>query len=295
MSLTKVETAHLFVAKRQASASRVLQAIIRTSKERNSFLKTRSEGTVAAQTVQRLYRLISGETGVRFQSIVNQMEKTRHGFFSRMDILVEKYKDVPPRTHKFGGGHGGFEMWVKIRVIKPGVDLDGKGVDTHADFGANKQLYDETFAGHSSKLKKAPGIIGDFFSESGNAHLTDHDGNYVWHRDPTYFSYIMDYIRDGDVSWPADAHQLESLLEECDYFEVGPMVLLLIEQLKKAKFNAGVSVGTGGITVTPAAAAPAVAPAPASKADGPCDNFRIDLTASEFGMCKCGWKKADHK
>ena len=124
----------------------------RRSKERKAFLSIRAEGTVAAQTVQRLYRLISGahqsqsgtpplqlqlhlylqrprprqrqlqlqlqlllllavlshslyfgslgragESGLRFKSIVNQMEATRRGFFSRMDILVEKYTNVPPR------------------------------------------------------------------------------------------------------------------------------------------------------------------------------------------------------
>ena len=26
----------------------------------------------------------------------------------------------------------------------------------------------------------------------------------------------------------------------------------------------------------------------------PCDDYRIDMTASEFGLCKCGFKKALH-
>lgn len=58
----------------------------------------------------------------------------------------------------------------------------------------------------------------------------------VWHRDPTYFAYIMDFIRDGRVAWPSDAEQLELLLDECDFFELGNMVLPIIEELKKVKF-----------------------------------------------------------
>ena len=74
------------------------------------------------------------------------------------------------------------------------------------------------------KMKKVPGVLGEFFSDSSNAAKVDADGNYVWRRDPTYFKYIMDYIRDGSVAWPTDAAQLEMLLEECDFFELGNMV-----------------------------------------------------------------------
>mmetsp|Transcript_14004 Transcript_14004/g.22688 ORF Transcript_14004/g.22688 Transcript_14004/m.22688 type:complete len:262 (+) Transcript_14004:347-1132(+) len=33
---------------------------------------------------------------------------------------------------------------------------------------------------------------------------------------------------------------------------------------------------------------------PAVKADRPCDNYVADVTASEFGMCVCGWHKSEH-
>lgn len=38
------------------------------------------------------------------------------------------------------------------------------------------------------------------------------------------------------------------------------------------------------------------APSPSGvETGGACDNYRIDMTASKFGACKCGWPKADHK
>ena len=53
----------------------------------------------------------------------------------------------------------------------------------------------------------------------------------VWHRDPTYFNYIMDFIRDGQIDWPTDEGQLELLLEECDFFGLGSMVLPIVKVL----------------------------------------------------------------
>jgi hypothetical protein len=125
-------------------------------------------------------------------------------------------------------------MWIKIRIVKEVDHTEEDSVGRHAIDKKFKhtQLNDEIFAGHSMKLKKVPGVLGDFFSESSNATACDENGNYVWHRDPSYFKYIMDFIRDGDVSWPSDPHELEMLLDECDYFEIGPMVLQLIEQAR---------------------------------------------------------------
>jgi len=34
--------------------------------------------------------------------------------------------------------------------------------------------------------------------------------------------------------------------------------------------------------------------APAGGGAGPCDAYHIDLNSAEFGMCKCGFKKAAH-
>ena len=192
---------------------------------------------------------------------------------AREFVQLTQLGDAPRNHRRSLSGGGSFELWVSIRIIKPGFDPDKKGINLHKSFSSNKELHDETFAGHCNKLKNAPGIIGDFFAESGNSSNTDDDGKYVWHRDPTLFSYIMDFFRDGDVSWPADANQLELLLEECDYFEVGPMVLMLVDQLKAVKFSDQ-------------------APGPDTSA-GACDKYRTDLTAA-FGTCKCGFKKADH-
>ncbi|GBG25116.1 Hypothetical Protein FCC1311_013342 [Hondaea fermentalgiana] len=32
-----------------------------------------------------------------------------------------------------------------------------------------------------------------------------------------------------------------------------------------------------------------------SSGDGPCQNFRVDVTADKFGMCKCGYHQSEHK
>jgi len=41
-------------------------------------------------------------------------------------------------------------------------------------------------------------------------------------------------------------------------------------------------------------AAPAAHEAPEGDYHGPCDAFNVDMQATEFGLCKCGFKKIDH-
>merc|ERR1719198_929180 len=73
MIVTKKETQELFGKQREESAARALQSLIRAAAERKQFLLTREQGKASAEKVQRLYRLISGESGVQFKAIVNQM------------------------------------------------------------------------------------------------------------------------------------------------------------------------------------------------------------------------------
>jgi hypothetical protein len=96
MRQTKNETAHLFTAKREAMASKVLQSAIRMSTERRPFLHTRAEGAAAAEKVQRLVRLLAGESGMRFKSIINQMGTSRNAFFTRMDHMVCSANQTAP-------------------------------------------------------------------------------------------------------------------------------------------------------------------------------------------------------
>ena len=94
----------------------------------------------------------------------------------------------------------------------------------------------------------------------------------------------MDFIRDGQVSWPTDAEDAEALLKEVDFFEIGSMVLPLVEELKKIKFGGGTSTGgSSGEGVLGGGAGTT-----ASAASGPCDSYRLDMTAASFGDCKCG-------
>ena len=62
------------------------------------------------------------------------------------------------------------------------------------------------------------------------------------------------------------------------------MVLPLVEELRKIKFGGGsMSGGDHGAGVLGGGAGEATA-----AASGPCDNYRLDMTAKTFGACKCG-------
>lgn len=286
MIITKKETEALFSKKREGSAARALQSLVRASAERKKFLLTRAEGKASAEKVQRLYRLISGESGVQFKAIVNQMRNAQDDFRKEMDALVAKYTSVekPLGQKKLfsggGGGGGGFEMWISIKLIDPSATE----ADVYAEEFTDGRKRSDVFAGNWMKMKKVEGLLGEFFSDPSNATSKDADGNYIWTRDPNYFKYIMDFIRDGQVSWPEEADAAEALLKEVDYFGIGSMVLPLVEELRKIKFGGGsMSGGDHGAGVLGGGAGEATA-----AASGPCDNYRLDMTAKTFGACKCG-------
>jgi hypothetical protein len=49
------------------------------------------------------------------------------------------------------------------------------------------------------------------------------------------------------------------------------------------------------VAAGPAPAAPTLAAVVKEQGmDGPCANYNLDLTGSSFGVCKCGWSRADH-
>jgi hypothetical protein len=54
--------------------------------------------------------------------------------------------------------------------------------------------------------------------------LLDKDGNYFIDRDPTYFRYILNQLRDGSVSLPSERRMLEDILREARFFAVQPLV-----------------------------------------------------------------------
>jgi myosin heavy subunit len=284
MIVTKKETEELFGAKREASAARALQSLIRASAERKKFLITRAEGKASAEKVQRLFRLISGETGVKFKAIVNQMGGAKDEFTKQMDALVAKYTGDKPLGQKKlftgGGGGGGFEMWISIKLVDPSASE----TDLQATEFSDGKLKEDVFAGNWMKMKRVEGLLGEFFSDPSNASSKDQDGNYVWHRDPNQFKYIMDFIRDGQVSWPTAVDDAEALLSEVDYFGIGSMVLPLVEELRQIKFGGGAASGgeSGAGVLGGDAGSTSVASA------GPCDNYRLDMAAATFGLCKCG-------
>lgn len=166
MIVTKKETESLFGAKREASAARALQSLIRASADRKQFLITRAAGKASAEKVQRLYRLISGESGVQFKSIVKQVRSAQGNFYKEMDALVAKYtteRDARPKLlFNGGGGGGGFEMWLSIKLIDPAKQDDSE--DVYAKQKDTK-LTSDVFAGNWMKMKKVEGVLGDFFKD----------------------------------------------------------------------------------------------------------------------------------
>ena len=175
MVSTKKETADLFRTLKEAPAARTLQAVCRASAERKQFAIARAEMQTAAEVVQRFYRAISGETGLRFKGIVSQLRAARAAFDAEMDALVAKYtdRDAAPlgskKLFKGGGGGGGFEMWVSIKIVDPSMG----SVDLRAAEFSDGRVQEEVFAGQWMKLKKAEGVLGEFFSDPANACTKD--------------------------------------------------------------------------------------------------------------------------
>jgi myosin-5 len=183
MMLTQKATHELFGARREEKAAKVLQAAARMYAERKAFLHTKSVGTEAATKVQRLYRLLSGESGVEFKSICKQMLHMRSSFFARMDAMAEKYsspESQPMGTRKMfkggGGGGPGFEMWISIKLVSPHAEESDGPIK---DKWGQTQLHDEVFASTSMKMRRVPGVLGAFFKDPANAALADADGNCV--------------------------------------------------------------------------------------------------------------------
>lgn len=105
----------------------------------------------------------------------------------------------------------------------------------------------EIFAATSMKLKRTKGYFKKRFGNAENASKDqDKEGNYIIERDPTHFGLIMDFVRDGATSFPKFEHSgefiidvvgVEEMLVEADYYELGPLVLQIVEKLKGVKFT----------------------------------------------------------
>ena len=54
--------------------------------------------------------------------------------------------------------------------------------------------------------------------------LLDTQGNYFIDRDPTYFQYMLNTLRDGSVILPQERHVLEVMLKEAQFFSIQPLV-----------------------------------------------------------------------
>jgi len=67
-------------------------------------------------------------------------------------------------------------------------------------------------------------------------NLLDQNGHYFIDRDPTFFRYILNQLRDGSVSLPNELKVLQEILREATFFAVQPLVSQIeatISQLEK--------------------------------------------------------------
>jgi hypothetical protein len=115
-----------------------------------------------------------------------------------------------------------------------------------------------------------------------------------------------------DEAWAKNAHAPVAVVVEettggdgCDNYQVNMSAANFGECVcgkpKSAHAKGGGKPrgsGLGQLKVTspplPAATPIATAVVDDEYEPGACDNFNLDVTNSSFGMCTCGWKKADH-
>ena len=65
------------------------------------------------------------------------------------------------------------------------------------------------------------------------APKTDADGFVFIDRDGTYFRYILNYLRDGDIDLPASEAQIVAILREAQYYLIGGLVARIEALLRK--------------------------------------------------------------
>ena len=61
----------------------------------------------------------------------------------------------------------------------------------------------------------------------------DSKGRIFIDRDPTYFRYILNFLRDGVVSLPKDAHALEEIHKEAEYYSLQGLINLANRRIER--------------------------------------------------------------
>lgn len=132
-----------------------------------------------------------------------------------------------------GARASGFEPWVTLKV----------GVEGRRWLGAEYEVYSLRLI----NLQRAPGVIGEFFSDAANAAAAERDeaGRVVVRRPFKHFQAIADFLRDGSCEMPLgyrpstydtrpatkDDDETLELLREAHAYRLQPLVDLVSQEL----------------------------------------------------------------
>ena len=82
-------------------------------------------------------------------------------------------------------------------------------------------LLNDNSDGHNVKSHDGHNYFHGLLNEN-TTKLLDQNGHYFIDRDPTFFRYILNQLRDGSVSLPNELKVLHEILREATFFAVQP-------------------------------------------------------------------------
>jgi len=75
------------------------------------------------------------------------------------------------------------------------------------------------FTTYHKTLTNYPSLLKAMFSGRIELYPLE-DGSYFIDRDPDLFSYVLSYLRHGEVIWPTDTKKIKEVIEELDFFNI---------------------------------------------------------------------------
>lgn len=151
-----------------------------------------------AIVLQRWWRIVRAEKVVRkLRSVVDRVSGEHQRLISELLSIQAACsapsKPAPPTpTGAAAASRRRFEMWVTLQI---GLADDDPN---HEPAFSGCQV----FSARSGVLRRAGGLLCEYFSDEANVEAKTEDGHYRIHRSWKHFEAILDYIRDGSCSLP---------------------------------------------------------------------------------------------